>query len=149
MGEKRMNAPLVLKDFSGVPEITQDAWRLKAKALALARPIAKVETIGEQLKAVDALTELKAVRSGMEQTRKAVKAPVLALGRKIDDIAHNFLADVDKQFMRISGMVSHYQKKLAREKAAEEEKSLREQQNAEALHIAARKLREQAVNEIG
>ena len=135
-----MNAPLVLKDFNGTIEITQGAFEWKRKALELAKPIAKVETPEQQLKAVEALTELKGLRAGMEQTRKSVKAPVLALGKKIDATATNFIADIDKQFMRLSGMVSHYQRKQAEAKSKEQEKLDRDQQQAKELKTAANEL---------
>jgi hypothetical protein len=103
--------PLVLKDFSGVPEITPDAYAIRKDALDAARPVAKVTTPEEQEVAVAALRKLKEVRQGMEASRKAVKAPVLELGRKIDAIAHDFLTECDKQEGRLQGMINHYQRK--------------------------------------
>jgi hypothetical protein len=140
-----MNAPLVLKDFAGEIEITQGAFEWKRKALELARPIAKVETPAQQLQAVAALTELKGLRQGMEQTRKSVKSPVLALGKKIDAAAENFIADVDKQYMRLSGMVSHYQKKQAELRNKEADKIEAEQRDARALRESGAELRSRAM----
>ncbi len=132
------NSALVLKSFSGVPEITPGAYELKRAALDAAKPVHRVETPEQQLVAVDALKHLKDVRSGMEQSRKAVKAPVLDLGRKIDDMAHKFIAEVDKQYGRIQGLINHYQKKQARE-AAER------QQELEQGQVTAAQLREKVV----
>ncbi len=142
-----MNAPLVLKDFNGVIEITSDAYELKRSALAKAKPIARVETPEQQLIAVEALRELKAVRAGMETTRKSVKAPVLQLGREIDEKAHDFMVEIDKQYMRLIGMISHYQKKLAEVKAQEQAKIERGQQDAQSLRKSAQELRMQSVLE--
>ncbi len=129
--------PLVLKNFSGIPEITADAYSLKTAALSAAKPVARVETPEQQLIAVEALKQLKAVRSGMEASRKAVKAPVLDLGRKIDDLAHKFIADVDKQYGRIQGLINHYQKKQA-SVAAERQREIEQGQ------LTAKQLRDQA-----
>ncbi len=131
------NSALVLKSFSGIPEITPGAYELKRAALDAARPVHRVETPEQQLVAVDALKHLKDVRSGMEASRKAVKAPVLDLGRKIDDMAHKFIAEVDKQYGRIQGLINHYQKKQARD-AAER------QQELEQGQVTAAQLRERA-----
>ncbi len=139
------NAPLVLKNFSGVPEITPDAYSLKKAALDAARPVARVDTPEQQLVAVEALKGLKSVRSGMEASRKAVKAPVLDLGRKIDDIAHKFIAEIDKQYMRISGLINHYQRVQARIKAEEQQKIEGEQATAKDLRDQASILRQEAL----
>jgi hypothetical protein len=103
---------LVLKDFGGIPEITQEAWQLKREALEVAGKIAWVKTPQQQTAAVAALQKLKVVRSGIEDSRKAVKAPVLELGRKIDEIARNYAEEIEKQYGRLSGMINHYQRKL-------------------------------------
>jgi hypothetical protein len=121
-----MDAPLVLKDFGGVIEVTPHATELKHNALALAGAVRTVTTPEEQLQAVKALSELKVVRSGIEQTRKAVKAPVLELGRRIDRVAANFVDEIERQYGRLSGLINHYQKKLLRDKA-EKEKSIEKQ----------------------
>lgn len=142
-----MNAPIVLKNFGGVPEITADAFTLKREAIDAARPIARVENPEQQLAAVAALQKLKDVRGGMESTRKTVKAPVLALGRKIDEIAHGFIADVDRQYMRLTGMISHYQKKLLREKAAEQDKIESQETRATQLRAHVARLRLQGQHE--
>jgi hypothetical protein len=140
-----MNGTLVLKDFSGVPEITQDAYQLRKEALDGARPIARVETPEQQVEAVAALRRLKEIRSGMEASRKAVKAPVLDLGRKIDAIAHEFLTECDKQEGRIQGLINHYQRKQAELRAAEELKL--EQQTLTAGQLRQEAAKHRAVGE--
>lgn len=138
------NSPLVLKNFSGSPEITPEAHALKAQAIALAVPITKVETEQEQALAVNALQALKAISKGMETTRKAVKAPVLDLGKQIDSIAANFLQDSDREELRLQGLINHFQRKQIEAQRAEEERIRREQAEAERLEEAARKLRDEA-----
>jgi hypothetical protein len=138
-----MNAPLVLRDFSGIPEITQDAWELKKQALAAARPVARVETPEQQATAVEALRKLKEVRSGIEASRKAVKAPVLDLGRKIDEIARNYVEEIERQYGRLSGMINHYQRKLLSERSEEQGKIESQQTLAAQLREKAKQMREQ------
>jgi hypothetical protein len=142
-----MNAPIVLRDFSGVPEITQDAYALKETALAAAKPVKKVESEPEQLVAVNALKQLKAIRTGIELSRKAVKSPVIELGRKIDDIAYSFLAECDKEEMRLQGLINHYQRKELERKRAEEQKLQQTEKKAEELEQEANELRHRAVFE--
>ncbi len=131
------SAPLVLREFSGVPEITPDAYQLRKEALDGARPVARVENAEQQLIAVNALRRLKEIRTGMEASRKAVKAPVLDLGRKIDAIASDFLEDCHKQEGRIQGLINHYQRKQAELRAAEELKLQQEVRTAAQLRQEA------------
>lgn len=135
---------LALRNFGGVPEIIPSAIELKKEALALSVPITKVETEQEQALAVNALTALKAITRGMEATRKSVKAPVLDLGKKIDKVAADFVHEVDREEMRISGMVNHYQREQLRLKREEEQRIEREQREAQRLADEARRLREEA-----
>lgn len=135
-----MSGPLVLKDFGGIPEITQDAWTLKKAALEAARPVARVETPEQQQVAIEALQKLKEVRAGIEASRKLVKAPVLELGRKIDEIARNYVEEIERQYGRLSGLINHYQQKLLRERSQEELKLEQSQDKAAQLRKRAAEL---------
>lgn len=135
---------LVLRDFAGTPEITPGAQELKRRAIELAKPMVKVETEHEQALAVGALRELKAIRSGMESTRKAVKAPVIELGKKIDSIAADFLTETDREEMRLQGLINHFQRKQLELKREEEQRVAREQAETLRLEEEARRKREQA-----
>lgn len=135
---------LALRDFGGVPEIIPSAVELKKEALSLSVPIKNVETEQEQALAVNALTALKAITRGMEATRKAVKAPVLDLGKKIDKVAADFIQEVDREEMRITGMVNHYQREQLRLKREAEEQLAREQREAQRLSDEAERLRKEA-----
>lgn len=132
---------LVLRDFGGVPEITQEASRLKREALQAARPIARVTTPEEQAQAVAVLQKLKDVRTGLEESRKAVKRPVLDLGKKIDEIARSFGEEIEKQYGRISGMINHYQRKLLREQNEEVDRNRDREAAVAALRRQADALR--------
>lgn len=133
---------LVLKDFRGAPEITADAYELKRSALKAASKIARVETPEQQLEAVEALRQVREVLKGMEATRKAVKAPVLDLGKKIDNLAHVFTADIEKQQGRIQGLINHFQKVQQRKANEEREKIASEQASATELRRQALVARE-------
>lgn len=135
---------LALRDFGGVPEIIPSAIALKNEALALSVPITKVETEQDQALAVNALTALKAITRGMEATRKAVKAPVLELGKKIDKVAADFIQEVDREETRLTGHINHYQREQLRLKREAEEKAAREQAEAQRLEEEAARLRAEA-----
>lgn len=98
---------------------------------------------------------LASIRTAVEASRTEVKKPVLELGRHIDGIAKDFVADVVLEEARLSGLVTDYareQQRIAREarEAAERERqriereeherkmaALREQQEAERQRMAA------------
>jgi hypothetical protein len=141
-------APLVLRDFQGQIEITPGAWEVRRAALEAAKPIRQVTTADEQTIAVEALCQLKAIRTGMEATRKSVKAPVLDLGKKIDATAAGFLEDVNKQEGRLQGMINHFQRKQLEAKRAEEEELLNEAKHAQELETKAGELRHNAAFEL-
>lgn len=135
---------LALRGFGGVPEITPDAHTLKRHALEHAKPILKVENETEQAAAVEALRELKSIRTGIEATRKSVKAPVLDLGKKIDAIASDFIADAEREERRLQGLVNHYQRVQLDRQRAEEDRLRREQTEAQRLEEEAKRKREEA-----
>jgi hypothetical protein len=140
-------APLVLKDFQGQIEITPSAWEIRREALEAAKPVRQVTTASEQGVAVEALRQLKAIRTGMEATRKSVKAPVLELGKKIDATAADFLAEPNKQEGRLQGMINHYQRKQLEAKRVEDERLLNEAKHATDLELQAGELRHKAAFE--
>lgn len=135
---------LALRNFGGVPEITPDAHSLKRQALELAKPIIKVEMETEQAAAVVAMRELKSIRTGIEATRKSVKAPVLELGKQIDTIAADFMADAEKEEKRLQGLINHYQRIQLDRQRAEEDRVRQEQAEAQRLEAEAKRKREEA-----
>ncbi len=129
---------LVLKNTTlGIPEVTPEAFKLRESAIALAAPIQSVTNDQELVAAVAALRELKRIRSGMEATRKAVKAPVLELGKAIDAKAADFIEDVLKQEGRLTGMVNHFERKQRDQARADAERLEREKAEALALQKKA------------
>jgi hypothetical protein len=134
-----MSELLVVRDFGGVPEVLPSAFELRDDALKLASKVRNVTTDEEQTAAVKALRALKSIRTGMETTRKAVKSPVLDLGKRIDAIAAEFLTDCDKQEGRLQGLINYFQRKQLDEQRKEQERLQREADEAERLRVAAAK----------
>jgi len=121
---------LILRDFGNAKiEVTQHAYRLRSNALQIASQIREVKTSKQQEFAVNALRELRALITGIENTRKAVKRPVIDLGKQIDAAAQAFIEDVEKQNGRIQGMVNHYQRKQL-EGRREEQKAVERQETS-------------------
>lgn len=139
------SSALILKDTTlGVPVIAPSALELKRVALATAKPIKRVTNPEEQSAAVTALKELKSIRSGMETTRRLVKAPVLELGKKIDEAAHNFMEALDGEELRVQGLINHYQREQLRIQREAEQALERERAETARLEELARKKNEQA-----
>lgn len=101
------------------------------------------------------LRGLASVRNAVEKSRTEVKKPVIDLGRQIDGIAKDFVAEVVSEEARLSGLINEYareQQRIAREarEAAERERqriereeherrmeALRAEQEAERQRMAA------------
>lgn len=135
---------LILKNFGGGIEVAPSAVELKERALGLSKPILKVETEEEQSVAILALRELKSIRTGIEATRKSVKAPVLELGKKIDTVATDFIHDAEKEEFRLQGLINHYQRRELEKQRAEQERIRQTQIAAQRLEYEAKRKREEA-----
>lgn len=104
-----------------------------------------------QAAAVAVLRSLKALVKETEDSRKAVKAPVLDIGRTIDGIAEKFIGGVEREVVRLNGLISHHQERLRKSaeeaerqrqaelkrQADEEQRRERERQRIEAEAAAA------------
>ena len=117
-------------------EITPEAEKQKATILTAARAVVAVTDPDSCDIAQSRLRSLASVRTAVESSRKQVKAPVIDLGKRIDGIAADFVADVVAEEARLSGLVTEYareQQRIQREAARIE----RERQAAEkAAHEA-------------
>jgi len=139
--------PVVLRGFAGEPAIIPDAYSLRTAALAAAGAVARVDDDRDQATAVEALRMLKDLRNGIETSRKAVKAPVLALGRRIDDMASEFLENCNKQEGRLQGMINHYQQHQLEVKREHELELVNQAKRASEMEIEAGRLRHDSVFE--
>ena len=136
------NALAILGDGYQI-EITPEAEKQKATIIQAARAVVAVTDADSCDIAQSRLRLLASVRNAVESSRKQVKAPVIDLGKRIDGIAADFVADVISEESRLSGLVTEYareQQRLKREAelAAEQERQRVERERHEA-EIAAQR----------
>jgi hypothetical protein len=122
-----MNGLLQLVNASEADvSIVETALVLRGDALMHSKAVVAVTTENEQGSCVAALRALKGILKRTEESREMVKAPVLALGRKIDSIAKEFVSDLAREVGRLERLLSDYQaaerrKAEAAERARQEE----------------------------
>lgn len=116
--------------------IPKEVTQLRDSLLATARTAICVSDESEQAKAFEILKKLEAMSRGMESTRKEVKKPVLALGKKIDSMAEEFIVKVESEVMRISRLIAHFQEA---ERARAEQIRQAEEQNRIRIENEAKK----------
>jgi hypothetical protein len=114
-------------------------------AIAAASQVLAVRDAQTQADAVEAMTQLKSLKKGVEKSRELVKQPVLEIGRMIDNTARNFLQPIDAELSRLSGMVSAFQVEERKRVEAEQREQERMRQKAiEAQAEEQRRLEAQA-----
>lgn len=123
--------------------ITPEAEKQKATIIQAARAVVAVTDTDSCDIAQSRLRSLASVRTAVESSRKIVKAPVIDLGKRIDGIAADFVADVVAEEARLSGLVTEYareQQRIKREAelAAEQERQRVERERHEAEMAAQR-----------
>lgn len=130
-----MSNLIVLNGATAV--VAQSAAELKENALAAGALIARVNSPEEQAEAVEAQRAIKALIKQVEDSRVAIKAPVLELGKKIDATAKAYVEDLAKEDQRLSALCGDYQMLLLKKQRAEEKA-----RNAELLEIERKKQEE-------
>jgi len=115
-----------------------EAIELKKSLLALSAPILSVTSTEDLDAARVVVKELAAFRVQLEKSRKAVKEPVIELGRKIDEAAEKFGEDCAREEKRITVLGQAY--------AAEQERKRRDaaERERKAAEEAARAAAEEA-----
>jgi chromosome segregation ATPase len=124
-------------------QITPEAEKQKATIISAARAVVAVTDADSCDIAQSRLRSLASVRTSVESSRKLVKAPVIDLGKHIDGIAADFVAEVIAEEARLSSLVTEYareQQRIKREAelAAEQERQRIERELHEA-EMAARR----------
>ena len=124
-------------------EITADAKEQKRTIVEAARAVVAVTDMPSCDLAQSRLKSLATIRTSVESSRKLVKAPVIDLGKKIDGIAADFVAEVIAEEARLSGLVAEFareQQRIKREAelAAERERQRVERERHEAEMAAQR-----------
>lgn len=130
------NALAILGDGYQI-QIAPEAEKQKATILTAARAVVAVTDTDSCDIAQSRLRSLASVRTAVESSRKQVKAPVIDLGKRIDGIAADFVADVVAEEARLSGLVTEYareQQRIKREAelVAEQERQRVEKERHEA-----------------
>lgn len=90
--------------------IANEAYDLRSHALLDAGNIVAIDDVFDANAAATAQSALKHILTEIESSRKDVKAPILQIGRKIDAIAKEFIADVVTEEARIAKLLGAYQR---------------------------------------
>ena len=129
-------------------EISMDAYSRREAVLdtALFCPSA-VTDADTQTEVTNAVRDIKRLLKEVEEGRQAAKAPALDIGRKIDAAAKEFVATLEAEVNRLTGLLTTYetqQRRIAAEAEAKRQAEIRKQE-AEARAAQAeieRKARE-------
>jgi hypothetical protein len=127
------NQTLIL---SGSGYELQIAPEAQAEKATLLKHSALIVTVADAPSAEAARLQVKklaAMRNLVEKSRKLVKEPVLEVGRDIDAKAKDFVAEIDAEERRVSGLIANHAAEVQR--AAEA--AARERQRIERERIAA------------
>jgi hypothetical protein len=139
---------LQLQRFSEVGiSIDASAFEQKALALDIASSVIQVKGETDQLLCVGALTQIKKLLKLVESSRQMVKAPVLDLGRKLDDKARQFAAELMAEADRLERLLSAFQAEQRRIAAEVEAKRQAELRRIEADRVAAEREAQRKANE--
>jgi hypothetical protein len=113
--------PIIAVDYGrGLVSFTEAAVALKTQALENVALIAKVSNAEQQEIAVAGQRDLRTVIKLVEDARKACKAPIIAIGKKIDAVEDAFSAELKREEMRVAKLVGDFQQlEIAKQKAAE------------------------------
>ena len=159
-----MSRELALTKFSGEGytfTLTPEGQSHKDTLLAETRGVLAVTDPESCELAQSSVRKLGIVRIAVEKERKAAKEPVLALGKKIDATAEDFVAEVVAEEKRIKAIVDAYAaeqvekarrareeaERIERAKAEEERRKFAEEQRLERERLQAEINRQRAENE--
>lgn len=124
-------------------EIAEDARESKTKALRISRSVLSVCDTSTQSLAASALRDVQALAKAAETSRVEVKQPVLEIGRKIDKLAADYVADLNTEVNRLKKLVADYQNEQERIRLEAERKKQEElwriEREAQALREAEAK----------
>lgn len=115
------------------PDISVNESLTEERDLALesASLVPRVTNPAQFAMATAAIGRLNSIAKTVETSRKEVKAPVIALGKRIDDVAAQFLGKVTTEVARLKSGASAYQAEVDRQAREAREKAERERREAE------------------
>lgn len=122
--------------------IAPSAQKLKAEALERASDITVIEDALDRDMANDAMREINALLKPVEQSREAVKKPVLDLGRAIDKVAKDYVADLKTEYDRLSRMAGAFDAAARERQRIAEAEAQRKAEEARRAEIEALRERE-------
>lgn len=143
--------PLALSGEGYQITVTTEAEALKNELLVEAKGITAI-AVPEDVDAVNLqVAKLARVRLDVEKTRTAVKAPVLAIGKKIDDTAKGYIDALKTEEDRLTKLLADFaavERKKAQDAENERQQLLKKQeqqrQEAERQAAEAERLKEEA-----
>jgi len=106
--------------------IAPEAEARKFELIAAASLVRGVSSNDESADAQFVSRKLAGLRIEVEKSKKAIKEPVLRIGKLIDQTAKDFLLAIDAEETRIKGLIGDHATEVARQKAiaeAEERKA--------------------------
>jgi len=117
-------------------KVSPEAYERKAKLLSKASTVTQVTSIEESSNAQFHLRRCAEMRILIEKSRKAVKEPVLLVGKAIDKAAADFTADIDAEEKRLSLMIGKHAEDVARLQRIKEEEERCAFDEARAARLA-------------
>lgn len=139
-----MKQALILSGDGYEVSLTKDAIKYRDSLIRNSGKVTSVEDKSDEALAIAEASALNAFIREVEHTRTAIKAPINELGRKIDRIAADAVADAKAEVSRVKGLIGVYQEKLAAEKRRIEEEARRKQQEAMAALAKAEAAKREA-----
>ena len=114
-------------------EISTDAYTRRTEVIDAAKFCPSAVTDADtQAEVTNAVRDIKRLLKEVEDGRKAVKAPVLDIGRKIDAAAAEFTATLEAEANRLTGLLTTYetqQRRIAAEAEAKRQAEIKRQQD--------------------
>lgn len=101
--------------------IAPEAEKRKAELLEIAAAVRHVRDNDESADAQYHIRSLAAMRIEVEKSRKAIKEPVIRIGKLIESTAANFLAELVDEEKRIAKLVGDHSEDVARLKREKED----------------------------
>jgi hypothetical protein len=117
-------------------KVSPEAHERKAELLSKASTVTQVTSIEESSNAQFHLRRCAEMRILIEKSRKAVKEPVLLVGKAIDKAAADFTADIDAEEKRLSLMIGKHAEEVARLQLIKEKEERRSFEEARAARLA-------------
>lgn len=138
------NTTLILTGEGYGLAVSPEAERVKADILSASSAITTVASAEEAQAAKATLRKLADFRLSLEKSRKAVKEPVIRLGKSIDKMAAEFGADVSAEEARVSGIIAAYAAEIERKRREAEAEARRQAMEAERLRQEEERKRREA-----